>query len=225
VHTLALGLLSVFGSGCDEGQSLEATIDAKPGIQQVGSADGPLLDEDEACQALYDALVDAKDSNGCDDVVVAECPDLVRPGGSLACVRYAEESVDECVSRVEGYGSCKDFVRDACVIVAVVNETSEGCVPPGPNGDDAGADDDAGLADDDAADDDAADDDAADDDDPADDDPGAADDDISEDGGSGDGVDASTVGDSGPEMGPEAGTTPIDSGTDSGSADAEDASR
>jgi hypothetical protein len=182
VRIAALGLVPVLWLGCEDGQSVEDTVDAKPGIQQVGSADGPLLDEDEACEALHEALVDATDSNGCSDVSVPECPGLIRPGGSLACVRFSEESVDECVATIGAYGSCKDFVREACVVVAVVDETSAGCVPPAPPSLDAGADD-AGLADDDddVADDDVADDDVADDD-------VAGDDDSNEDAGADDDV-------------------------------------
>lgn len=180
VRTVAVGLLPFLWLGCDDGQSLEATIDAKPGIEQVGSADGPLLDEDAACMQLYQALLGAKDSNGCDEVAVAECPELIRPGGSLACVRYSQDSVDQCVAAIGDYSSCKDFVRDACVVVAVVGETSAGCVPPGPQqdagsfdagaGDDDSGDDDLGSDDDVASQDAGADDDTTSDDDVGDDD-------------------------------------------------------
>lgn len=207
---------------CDDGQTVESTVDARPGIEQVGSAEGPLLDEDEACAALRDALLDSVDSNGCDEVVVPACPELIRPGGSLACLRFSEDSVSECVDSVREYDSCRDFVREACVVVAVVGETSDGCVPPGPD-DDAGADDDAGLADDDFADDDFADDDLADDD------PDAGDDDASDDDTSADGGELPSDGgrgnpaDSG-SGGPEAGPGPDDSGpglaVDSGGLDA-----
>jgi hypothetical protein len=221
VRTTALGLVTLLWCGCDDGQSVEATIDAKPGIQQ-GSADGPLLDEGEACEALYEALIDAKSS--CGDVTVAECPELIRPGGSLACVRYSEESVRECVAAIEEYSSCKDFVRDACVVVAVVDESTDGCVPPGPD-EDAGPDD---TTDDDAADDDAADDDAADDD--AADDAGG-DDDVGGPSDAGDTSDDASTGellDSGLVEASEAGSgssdagTPlvVDSGSGSGNSDA-----
>jgi hypothetical protein len=118
---------------------VEPTVDSRPGIEQVGSADGALLDEGEACEALHEALSAAKAQHGCDEVAVSECPDLIRPAGSLACVRYAEASVEACVAAVEEYSSCRHFVTDACVIVAVVDEQSEGCIPPG-SPIDAGAD-------------------------------------------------------------------------------------
>lgn len=134
-----LGLWSLVGLGCDDAQSVEPTVDPRPGIEQVGSADGALLDEDEACEALHEALSATKAQHGCDEVAVSQCPDLIRPAGSLACVRYAEASVEACVAAIEEYSSCRHFVTDACVIVAVVDEQSEGCVPPG-SPVDAGAD-------------------------------------------------------------------------------------
>lgn len=208
---------------CAAEQTVEPTVDAKPGIRQVGSADGPLLDEDAACAELREALVDATSRLDCDDVAVQECPELIRPAGSLACLRFSEESVDACVGAIEGHGSCSDFTREACVVVAVTSERTEGCVPPGAA--DGGPDE---PGDDDAADDDVADDDVADDD--------AADDDVSGNGGAG-GVGDSGAGGSGPGLGdggtegPADASAPPDSGVspeggaaaDSGPTQAEDA--
>lgn len=187
---------------CEDEHTIEDTVDARPGVEQVGSADGPLLDEAEACESLRDALLDARSDNGCEDeVAVPVCPDLIRPGGSLACVRYSQESIDECASRAEAYESCGDFVSDACIVVAVVSEMSEGCVPPGAA--DSGADDDvdAGGGDD-----------VSDDDDPAmDGQPDAATSAPSADG------DAGNEPDSGAEEVADAGMSTLDSGSsDSG---------
>lgn len=192
---------------CEDEHTIEDTVDARPGVEQVGSADGPLLDEAEACDSLRDALLTAQGDNGCEDeVVVPVCPDLIRPGGSLACVRYSEESIVECVSRAEAYESCRDFVSDACIVVAVVSEMSEGCVPPGAV--DSGTDDDvdAGGGDD-----------VSDDDDPPmDGEPDAATSEPSADG------DAGDEPDSGAEDIADASTPLVDSGSsDSGVDDTE----
>ncbi len=113
---------------------------ARPGIVQVGSADGPLLDEDEACERLSQILSDAADTLGCDaeEVEIAACPELIRPGGSVACRRFSEESLDECEQSVGDYASCGDFISERCILVAVLDEFSEDCQMPGPA--DSGAD-------------------------------------------------------------------------------------
>ncbi len=113
---------------------------ARPGIVQVGSADGPLLDEDEACERLSEILSDAADTLSCDaeEVEIAACPELIRPGGSVACRRFSEESLDECEQSVGDYGSCGDFISERCILVAVLDEFSEDCQMPGPA--DSGAD-------------------------------------------------------------------------------------
>lgn len=233
ISLLALAL-ALTASGCGTEQTSEATVDARPGIEQVGSADGPLIDEDEACERLHVAFDAARDRHNCSDIVVPDCPELIRPGGSLACLRFAEESVSECVHRLGTYESCADFGNDACVVLAVLDEKSEGCVPPGPppdagSDDDegpfdsgAGEDDDVTAADDDVSDDDFADDDSADDDsadpsdggptEPADDDvsvsdsgvPSAVDSGVSEPPGSGPDASASDA---------DSGASPLDAGT------------
>src|SRR5689334_19247422 len=116
--------------GCEEERSVPAPDKAEPGITQ-GPADGPLIDEDEACQAYRKAVTKRGDALGCDDLEVAECPELIRPAGATACTRFTKSSVDECTDLIESYGSCDDFSLRRCVLVSVVDEKSEGCVPPG----------------------------------------------------------------------------------------------
>lgn len=137
------GSLAVALPACEEEHTLEPTVNARPGVVQ-GSADGPQLDEDEACEQLRGALLDAVESNSCDEVAVADCPELIRPAGSLACVRYAQASVEECVEAIGGFDSCDAFVGDACIVVAVVGSETQGCVPPGPG--DGGAAEDGGSS-------------------------------------------------------------------------------
>lgn len=127
---LGVSCFVLMNAGCEEAHTTEPTVEARPGIEQVGDADGPLLDEDEACEQLKNALEEAKADNDCDDVSVPQCPELVRPGGSLACVRFAQDSVEGCVERIADYDACGDFVLNACVVVAVVDEMTEGCIPP-----------------------------------------------------------------------------------------------
>jgi hypothetical protein len=231
--TLTL-FLALCGTGCETEQTLEPTVDARPGIEQVGSAEGPLLDEGEACERLREVLVAARDRENCDDVVIEECPGLVRPGGSLACLRFSEESIDACSERVGEYDSCRDFENDACIVVAVVDEMTEGCVPPGPPSD-GGADDDATEPDgsDDDSDDDVADDDVGFDDDVppvdagedddvgSDDDAASADDDVTPDdaGSADDDGEVSTVPDSSAPV-PDSGPTEVDASSEDDPSDA-----
>lgn len=117
--------------GCEEERDVPAPTAAVPGIDQDDDAKGPFVDEDVACETFRDAVLERKDDLGCKEVTVAECPDLVRPAGSLACTRFTKKSLDDCTSRIEGYNECGDFGLSRCLLVSAVNETTGGCVPPG----------------------------------------------------------------------------------------------
>jgi hypothetical protein len=138
----ALGLAAL-ALGCEEKRDVPPPNTASPGIIQ-GQADGPLVDEDETCDTLRSALVERKEALGCDELKVGQCPELIRPAGTVACTRFTEGSLDECTSKIEDYGACGDFGLKRCILVSVVEEMSEGCVPPGA---DSGASGDAGPGD------------------------------------------------------------------------------
>lgn len=135
---ISLGTLT----GCAEEHQLEDTVDSRPGVSQPSELGGALFDEGDACQRMETALQAKKSSLNCESVAVSACPGLIRPAGSLACVRYTQASVNACVERIGGYSACGDFRLKACLVSAVADQTSPGCVPPsGVGGADAGAPD------------------------------------------------------------------------------------
>ncbi len=140
---LVLGCVGTL-TACEEEKKLEEPFDARRGLSQLGDAEPPFLDEDEACERMSEALNDRQESLGCDEVQIAACPALIRPAGSLACVQYSESSVDECVEVIGSYKTCRDFNRKGCYAIAVVDEKVEGCVLPGPADAGANLDSDAG---------------------------------------------------------------------------------
>ncbi len=124
-------LLAAWGTGCEESRGAGEERAAQPRLQQVGSADGPLVDEDVACERYREALLEAVESTSCEDeVTVAECPELIRPAGSAACTQFSEESLDVCEEALAGYEGCNDFSRKRCILVSVLDELTPGCVPP-----------------------------------------------------------------------------------------------
>lgn len=118
-------------SACEDERSGGEDVAARPALTQVGSAEGPFLDEDVACEAIRAVLVDARDSLDCDDIAVPQCPDLIRPGGTIACTRFTERSVDGCLETTTEYQSCSDFSRRRCLLVSALDERTAGCVLPG----------------------------------------------------------------------------------------------
>lgn len=124
--------------GCEEQRGEGEERAARPGVVQVAGADGPLIDEDEACERLHTVLSATRDELSCGNVDVLECPSLVRPAGSAACRRFSEESVAACEAIVAEYEDCEDFRRRRCYLVVVLDESSPDCVPPEPSQPDAG---------------------------------------------------------------------------------------
>lgn len=132
--------------GCEGERSGGEDQDARPGLIQVGSVEGPLLDEAEACERLHTALLTASERLECSTSRVPACPDLVRPAGTAACTRFSEESIEACEDQLSDYESCEDFTRRRCFVVSVLDQRSEGCLPEAgvDGGTDAGGPD-AGL--------------------------------------------------------------------------------
>lgn len=134
-------IAAVVLAGCEEERSGGEEREARPGLVQVGSAEGPLLDEDEACGRLRDALLAASERISCSTLRVAACPELVRAAGTAACTRFSEESVEACEELTSVYETCEDFTQRRCLVVSVLEERSEGCWLPGADaGTDGGTD-------------------------------------------------------------------------------------
>jgi hypothetical protein len=127
---LGVFIVATIASSCDLQRTEEPRVAASVGITQLAEADGALIDEESACQSLRDALLSARESNGCHDLDVLKCPQLIRPGGSLACRRFVEESLEACAEEIRHYNDCHRLEQPACVVVAVTDATSEGCIAP-----------------------------------------------------------------------------------------------
>ncbi len=138
-----LGALLVFSlAGCSEERSNGEVQSARPGIEQAADADGPLLDSEQTCQRLFEALTGSAEDLACDgdDVGIDECPSLVSLHTSPECVQYSEQSLESCEEAIADYESCADFAARRCVLVAVTQLDSEPCL--------AGLSPDAGSAND-----------------------------------------------------------------------------
>jgi hypothetical protein len=116
--------------GCEEKREPKKAVAASPGISQA-SADGPLVDEDKACEQFRNALTGIVDDLSCSDVEVPACPELIRPAGSAACNRFSQGSLDECIEQIAKYETCDDLTFRRCVLVADLSAKTEGCVVPG----------------------------------------------------------------------------------------------
>lgn len=108
----------------DDGDTVPATEGA---VQPAG--DGTRMAVEEACAAIVDAEVGARDRLGCDEAERA-CPAYLLPVGDAACAAFDGGSVAACVEVIGDYRSCDDFVQRPCVVTAIL----DGCGAGGAGG-------------------------------------------------------------------------------------------
>lgn len=110
------------------------TVESRPGIVQVGDEKGPVLDEADACQQFRSGLTRNLERLECDDVAVLECPVLIQPLGTLACISYSKASVEQCVAAFDAADDCTEVLPGACILTAVPSTLSPGCAVTGDGG-------------------------------------------------------------------------------------------
>ena len=125
--SLALALSGLLYASCTSSEDTEPFLPPVIGAQQPEGG-GDLMSEEDACERLRAAALDAYDSLGCDEPDFEECPAFLRPAGGSGCYEYSAASVDACE---EAYGearSCRDL--SPCVAVAVQNLELASCELP-----------------------------------------------------------------------------------------------
>jgi hypothetical protein len=105
-------------AGCVSDHTIESDVPASAGIVQPGGNGGAKLTAAVACERITGARSTAAKKLGCDDPK-DECPRYLFVAGSMPCAEYSGDSVDACVSVIEGYRACKDFSEKGCVATPV----------------------------------------------------------------------------------------------------------
>ena len=97
---------------------------------------GALLSEEDACERLRSAALDAYETLGCDAPEYPDCPGFLRPGGGSGCYEYSEDSIAACEKAYEDARSCR--VLSPCLATAQLNLELPTCeqviVDPGAGG-------------------------------------------------------------------------------------------
>lgn len=127
---LALGVLPMFMS-CATSEDTEPFVPAVEGATQPDEA-GELITEDDACDRLRSAALDAYDRLGCDAPTYPTCPAFLRPGGGSGCYEYRADSVESCEQAYEDARSCRTL--SPCLATAELNVDLPTCDQPTPDG-------------------------------------------------------------------------------------------
>jgi hypothetical protein len=125
--SLALALSGLLYASCTSSEDTEPFLPPVLGAQQPEGG-GDLVSEDDACERLRSAALDAYDSLGCDEPDFEACPAFLRPAGGSGCYEYSADSVDACEEAYEAATSCRAL--SPCVATAVLNTELPTCELP-----------------------------------------------------------------------------------------------
>jgi len=128
-------LVAGIAAACGSDVGLEDTVPAQPGFSMPDGGGAPITEE-AACGRIKSALDETRDRLKC-PAVETVCPGYIRPGTSAACLEYDEATVAACEAKIRAYGRCSDFDQHRCIVSAIPDSHSAGCVPPGDAGGDA----------------------------------------------------------------------------------------
>jgi hypothetical protein len=129
-----LAVTALLFSSCASDEDTEPHVPAETGATQP-EAGGALLSEEDACERLRSAALDAYDRLGCEVPTYPACPGFLRPGGGSGCYEYSEDSVEACEQAYEAAPSCRSL--SPCFATAVQNlelDTCEQLTAPGIGG-------------------------------------------------------------------------------------------
>lgn len=120
---MGLGAAALLGS-CSKSEDTEPFVPAVEGATQPESGGAP-LSEDEACERLLSAAVDAYEQLGCSPPTFPDCPGFVRPAGGSGCYEYSADSVEACEERYKAATDCRAL--SPCFATALPNGELSSC--------------------------------------------------------------------------------------------------
>jgi hypothetical protein len=123
---LALGVVPAFVS-CATSEDTEPFVPSVQGAMQPDDG-GDLISEEDACDRLRTAALDAYERLDCDAPAYPDCPGFLRPGGGSGCYEYRADSVDSCEQAYENAASCR--VLAPCLATAELNVELSTCDQP-----------------------------------------------------------------------------------------------
>jgi hypothetical protein len=124
----------LLSASCTTDEDTEPHVPAKAAATQPEGG-GALLREDDACDRLLSAAIDAYERLGCDQPSFPECPAFIRPGGGSGCYEYQEGSLEACEQIYADATDCGTLAP--CFATAVLNlelPTCEQLTAPGAGG-------------------------------------------------------------------------------------------
>lgn len=124
---LALGVAPLFAS-CATSEDTEPFVPSVEGAKQPDDG-GDLVSEEDACDRLRQAALDAYERLDCSAPEYPACPAFLRPGGGSGCYEYRADSIDSCEQAYEDATSCR--VLSPCLATAELNTDLPTCDLPG----------------------------------------------------------------------------------------------
>jgi hypothetical protein len=123
---LALGVAPLFAS-CATSEDTEPFVPSVQGARQPDNG-GDLVSEDDACDRLRSAALDAYERLDCTAPEYPDCPGFLRPGGGSGCYEYRADSIDSCEQAYEDATSCR--LLSPCLATAELNTELPTCDLP-----------------------------------------------------------------------------------------------
>lgn len=114
-------------SNCTSSEDTEPFVPAIEGAVQP-DGDGELITEEEACERLREAALDAYERLHCEEPTFPECPGFLRPGGGSGCYEYSAGSVEACEDHYDSVSACRSL--SPCLATAVKNTELSTCEIP-----------------------------------------------------------------------------------------------
>jgi hypothetical protein len=120
---LALAVVPAFVS-CATSEDTEPFVPSVEGARQPADG-GDLISEEDACERLRAAALDAYERLDCKAPAYPDCPGFLRPGGGSGCYEYRADSVDSCEQAYEDSTSCRTLAP--CLATAELNVELSTC--------------------------------------------------------------------------------------------------
>jgi hypothetical protein len=102
---LALGVAPLFAS-CATSEDTEPFVPSVEGAKQPDDG-GDLVSEEDACDRLRRAALDAYERLDCTTPEYPACPAFLRPAGGSGCYEYRADSIESCEQTYDEATSCR----------------------------------------------------------------------------------------------------------------------
>lgn len=113
--------------GCSSPVGSDAAAGEGPAAPRVGEPDGVHLDEATACFELRAGLERAVARLACTDVVLPECPTLLRSLARGACWDWDRGSISDCAAYGASSADCADVDARRCAPTFFADRTGSSC--------------------------------------------------------------------------------------------------